>query len=402
MISGMDTPSDSAEYTYPPELKNEMFENGIAYQIDYSKKSKFWHFFLGGEKKICEEYLSIERKRAEAALYLMVNKQWDLFIVVFNLPDRIQHLAWNHYERSLSLQSSSANGGESAVSEAYRLVDQLVGRLVSKVQDDTHIILVSDHGFCSTEKVIYLNKWLCDQGFLRLKAFSLSSFFKEMGLQVAAKPLDGWLTNFRLGFLRGVLSDQLLRRRLRMPLLAKKNRRSLVDWQNTSAYAGCGYGIYINLKGRTAMGKVPPGGEYEGVRKKIAALLLELEDPHTGERVVSKVYKKEAVYTGENLLYAPDLIIETKDSKYALNDSFNFQRVFEPDYSGTHHPDGFLAIKGPGVKMNHRINSWNLCDVLPTILYLLGQPIPRTLDGQVMLECFEESIQRTHPPLYGP
>ncbi|RMF85859.1 MAG: hypothetical protein D6736_16435, partial [Nitrospinota bacterium] len=149
MISGMDAPSETVEYTYPPELKRELAAQGIAYQIDYNQQAKLRDFFFGGEQKICEAYLAIERKRAEAAHYLMTTKPWDLFIVVFNLPDRIHHLAWQ-YQTLTDGSSPPASALVEAVPDAYRLMDDLVGKLKAEQTEDTYVLVLSDHGYCST------------------------------------------------------------------------------------------------------------------------------------------------------------------------------------------------------------------------------------------------------------
>ncbi|RMF84497.1 MAG: hypothetical protein D6736_19160, partial [Nitrospinota bacterium] len=254
-----------------------------------------------------------------------------------------------------------------------------------------YVLVLSDHGYCSTQKMLFLNKWLCDQGFLCLKKPSFPQFFRSFGLNKGSRPLEAWLLRWKFGFLRPFFPTPLLQKSIRGFSLGRKNLPSLVDWNSTVAYAGCGYGIYINLKGRTANGIVEPGS-YEGLREEIAARLTELQDPDTGEQVIARVFRKEEIYSGEQVFYGPDLLLEPRDYQYVINDTFGFHTLFEPYYAGAHHPDGFWVLTGPRVKGNHILPSANLWDIAPTILYLLNHPIPADMDGRVLEECFDRTF----------
>jgi predicted AlkP superfamily phosphohydrolase/phosphomutase len=81
-----------------------------------------------------------------------------------------------------------------------------------------------------------------------------------------------------------------------------------VDWADTEAY-GVGFqGIYLNLAGRETTGFLE-GDEAERVKTGIIRGLESLVDPKTGERVVTKVYRREEVYHGDAVEEAPDLVI---------------------------------------------------------------------------------------------
>jgi predicted AlkP superfamily phosphohydrolase/phosphomutase len=86
-----------------------------------------------------------------------------------------------------------------------------------------------------------------------------------------------------------------------------------IDWEATKAYALGHIGqIYINLRGRQPQGIVEPGPEYEELREKIKAELLDLVVPITGEKAIERVYKREEIYWGENLEQTPDLLLIPK------------------------------------------------------------------------------------------
>jgi hypothetical protein len=68
-------------------------------------------------------------------------------------------------------------------------------------------------------------------------------------------------------------------------------------------------------------------------------------------------------------------------------------------------PDGSLFLLGDGVAAGAFLSSVRPIDLVPTLLYGLGIPIARDLDGQVITAAFEQSFLATHPlqfvPSYG-
>ncbi len=57
-------------------------------------------------------------------------------------------------------------------------------------------------------------------------------------------------------------------------------------------------------------------------------------------------------------------------------------------YSGTHRLEGIFVAKGPQVKANYRFERAEIIDIAPTILHILGLPIPEDMDGKVLKEIF--------------
>ena len=71
--------------------------------------------------------------------------------------------------------------------------------------------------------------------------------------------------------------------------------------------------IYFNLRGRECQGIVSSGAEYKALQDEIAAKLVLLQDPDTGEPVMRAVYKRDDIYNGDYLLLAPDLQVGFND-----------------------------------------------------------------------------------------
>lgn len=56
--------------------------------------------------------------------------------------------------------------------------------------------------------------------------------------------------------------------------------------------------------------------------------------------------------------------------------------------SGCHDPKGVLALYGAGVRKGERLGECNNLDIAPTLLTLLGLPIPVEMTGRVLSEAF--------------
>jgi predicted AlkP superfamily phosphohydrolase/phosphomutase len=75
-----------------------------------------------------------------------------------------------------------------------------------------------------------------------------------------------------------------------------------------------------------------------------------------------------------------------------------------PAQSGTHAaaPDGFLLAVGDGIREGAVVSSASVLDVAPTILYLMGLPVARDMEGRVLAEIVEERFARAHPVTFIP
>ena len=70
----------------------------------------------------------------------------------------------------------------------------------------------------------------------------------------------------------------------------------------------------------------------------------------------------------------------------------------DPDLTGSHEnaPDGFLLAYGSRVEPGRRLRG-SVVDVAPTILYYLGVPVPRDVDGLARTDIFTDEFTASHP-----
>jgi predicted AlkP superfamily phosphohydrolase/phosphomutase len=384
-VSGFDTATHD-EMTHPPELLTEIERELGTLELDH-------RFPVGPDGSVDVELVrrSCEQK-ARLALLLCERYTPELLFVVFMSADHIHHIAWTDWQE---------RGRDSIVADVYRILDEAVGILVDGLPGGD-FLLVSDHGGGSLHGVVNLNHWLAEHGFLTYRGIVGDS---------------GRLLR-RLLMLRRRLLPESVRRTLKRTApgiserVARRSIDQALDLTRTRAFAYGTFGnIVVNVRGREAQGVVEPGDEYERVRDEIAAGLLELCSP-TGERIVRAVHRREDMFDGPQLDRIPDLLVEFDDYAWlgkgnlkgptpTLWDEVQIEGGSEVLYVGSHRFEGILALAGPsaasGVKLSARIE-----DVAPTVLYLLGEPVPDNLEGRVLVEAVEPSLLDERQPEYRP
>jgi predicted AlkP superfamily phosphohydrolase/phosphomutase len=150
--------------------------------------------------------------------------------------------------------------------------------------------------------------------------------------------------------------------------------------------------IYFNLRGRESQGIVSEGDEYQALQDEIAGRLLQLRDPATGQPVMRAVYRRDEVYNGEYLRNAPDLQAGFDDGyRVGWQDTMGgvARAVVEDNtrkWSGDHCATA-AEISGGVLFANRKVTSTSpgIMDLAPTILRLLGVPLPADLDGKPLL-----------------
>lgn len=394
MITGMLTPSKASTYTYPPELAETLGDYII--DLDYLRgKQQFDLEGVPEGEALLSDIKSMLERRGETCLRLMARYDWDLFMVVFTSTDRVFHFFWpylsqiNHGPESLAI--------EEGLNAYFRLLDDLIGRLVARAGPLSTAIIMSDHGFGpAPTKRLNVNLWLESQGLLRVAGGKNIARLGYWRLKLSRYP---WLK----ALWRGIVPSGL-RQSVRE---GERGRMSqLVDWSATRAYAvplyGYVCGVVINREGRKRQGIVPDE-EYEALRESIIAKAREVLDPQTQRRVVRRAFRREEVYSGPYSSNFPDIIL-LLDPDYlgspSLVESSFIAPIEAPLRSGDHRQEGIFIARGPSLRPGRLEDTLHLTQLAPTILYLLGVPIPRDMDGRLSPQLFVEGHWEANPPQY--
>ena len=293
---------------------------GMGYRIDIDS----WQARRSVDRLLGELHESLDR-RTEALFHFYGQEEWDLFMAHILETDRLHHFLWEHME------SGDAQYAPEFL-RFYRKLDELLGEIRGRLRPDTTLIVLSDHGFCRARREVYLNFWL------------------ESG---------GWLT-FRTD-----------------------GPRSLKDMHpQTQAFSMMPGRIYIHSAWRYPYGCIGSPGEYDRVRERLIEELERLQDPETGVRMIQKVYRREEVFGFEKSLgtRGPDLLAVPFDGFNLKGDLDKRVGTERSPVVGMHTiDDAMLCIEGHPIRKEDP----EIIDAMPTILSLMGIPIPDDLDGSV-------------------
>lgn len=251
----------------------------------------------------------------------------------FSSTDLNAHMFYNMIDPDHpSYDPANAEKYGDVIPSIYESVDGVVGKVLARADENTTIILMSDHGFAPFRRAVHLNTWLKDEGYITLVDESKQEESKY--------------------FLN-------------------------VDWARTRAY-GLGFnGLYLNLRGREMYGSVTRR-EKAAILDEITEKLLALRDPKNGDRVVLRVYRSEEVYSGVNMEYAPDLVVGFNRGYRASSETAlgEFPKEWIEDNMDAWSGDHMMAAElVPGILLSNkkiRAKDPKLYDLAPTILSEFG------------------------------
>jgi len=389
-LSGLDASAREDRGTHPSDLIGLIHERFGPLALDHAFPiDKKGAIDLDHIRNVCTQ-------RVEIVRWLWRQYRPDLLFVVFMSADHIHHLCWPEWER---------DGAESRVAEVYRILDEAVGAILEATDPNRDVMIVSDHGGGELEGVVNLNAWLATEGYLAYTNEQSDVRGTDLGRRMVHR-LFGLQRNLPRHF-RRTLKRRLPRVR---DQLLKLREYTIVDWSKTQAFSYGTFGnIVLNVSGRERHGVVSPD-EYESLRDEIAAKVLELRSP-AGAPIVAAVHRREDLFHGAALDRVPDLIVEfdryawlgkgtLTSSSDTIWDTIEIAPGSDLSYVGSHRHDGVIALAGPSVQAGTELAA-SIEDVMPTMLYLLGEPIPIELDGRFLAEAINPAVLDARPPGYA-
>jgi predicted AlkP superfamily phosphohydrolase/phosphomutase len=378
-VSGFGAP-ESGAYAYPPSLHKKLTARGYRIHPQFGPGN--------GARRYLTEVIGLMELQCEIALELMREWEWDLFWMVFQGLDWIQHYLWN-----------DTIGGEDAVKAAYSSLDSIVGRLLLESDDDWNVVVLSDHGFREIRAELHLNSLLEKWGYLKRR----ENFARGTLERLYHSVLDaGWAVGRGLPFDAKQWLWQHFPRGVRAEIRALTNEQhrlhTMIDWSRTEAFS-FGYmgSIYVHEKGKYPQGRVVAGSESRLLREEIAARLRALRHPETGDPIVGQIFYKEDVYSGHQLQSAPDILFQPFDFAYMVYGDFGRDWFGLPQTRvADHDMHGILIMRGKHVRSGAVIDA-DVVDITPTLLYLNDLPISADMDGRVLDEALVEGLVRGRP-----
>lgn len=297
------------------------------------------------EDAFLEQAYSVCDEREKMFFSTLDKTKRGMVTCVFDTSDRVQHMFFRYLEDNHPAHKANGNGlvkYKTAIEDLYKRMDDIVGKTLQYVDDDTVLFVLSDHGFKSFQRGVQLNTWLMENGYLAVKE----------GADLKTQ-----------SYLRAI------------------------DWSKTRAYSFGLAGIYLNVKDREAEGIVEKK-DAPALMQEIAEKLTGLVDEERGEVAIQRAYPKFECYSGPYVRVAPDVVVG-----YAIGYRSAWDvavgkvggAVFEDNikaWSGDHCIDPPLI---PGVLFTNRkfeAEDPGIEDLGPTCLSLFGFATPSFMDGK--------------------
>ena len=322
LISCFITPSTKRPYTYPNELRNEIESLVGDYEFDVTFRTE-------DRDKVKEDIFRMTEKRFKIINHLIENKKWDFFMFVEIGLDRLHHAFWKFFDENHHLYEPG-NKYEDVIPNYYKLLDEKIGELIDKVDEDTYTIVVSDHGVKRMKGAFVTNEWLMDKGYLTLN--------REPDKVINIDQAD-------------------------------------VNWSKTIAWGWGGYyaRIFINMEGREKEGTVKKQ-DYNDVVEQLIQDIKKIKDPE-GNHMNNIVFKPEELYKdlrGD----PPDLMVYFDDLYWRSAGTIGYNSYYLPENDtgpddAVHSQHGIFILSDPQETIPHKyIDEVDILDIAPTILTL--------------------------------
>jgi predicted AlkP superfamily phosphohydrolase/phosphomutase len=330
------------DFTHPASFKSKINELVGEYPVDvknFRTERKDW---------LKDEIFSMSRKQWQVVHWLLKEQQWDYFHFVDIGLDRMHHGFWNYFDEK-HVQFEAGNPHQNAIPEYYLWLDEQIGKALDLIDEDTIVLVVSDHGAQRLDGGIAVNEWLIREGLLVLNEYPKAI----------------------------VPFDQLN-----------------VNWEKTRVWSEGGYyaRVFFNVQGREPNGLIPPG-EYESFQDEIKARFETLTDDK-GQPLKSLVFKPKEIYQNVRNV-APDLIVHFAGLLWRSIGSVGHGAIHVqendtgPD-SCNHAQYGMFILKSPNSLLNGEYEGARLLDIAPTLLDLAGYEIPETMQGRSLVAAMRE------------
>lgn len=320
------------------------------------------------------ELVRSEKMRFRTAKKLLEQEDWDLFYIWVSGIDAISHEMYGNIV--------SPDGAPNMVLPLLKVIDDGVDELRNAVDDDTVIVINSDHGFQTCHRKVYVNVLLEKMGQLKLTLKE----DKSIKSHVESKQVDD-REPIRVPKIMHQLSRVPILKAVGEKLFSSVNRRFRpsttldVDHEKSKLFMPTGesWGLFM-IDGAA--------GQQEEAHKKLESSMKKF-GVHDAFKLISP---SKDIYFGKALDRAPDIILIPEDDVY-LSAEIKESRMITSEQTEFHHPNGLFLVHGPGIRHDHETGPHSIIDLAPSILHMVGLPIPSNMDGKVIDDLFLPSSE---------
>ena len=338
-IRGFATPeAGKVRYPNPSSLKDETRKvAGDDYPVDVSA-------LRGGKKDwLKDQIYDISRKHFSIVRHYLQSSEWDYFHFVEMGLDRLQHGFWRFHDPSHALYSEP-NRYQTTITDYYRYLDEEIGALLELLDDETAVLVLSDHGAQRADGGFCINEWLVKEGLLVLNEY---------------------------------------------PKAITARTDLSINWDKTRVWGEGGYcaRIFLNVKGRGPNGIIDRA-DYERVREEVRAR-LEASQDEAGQNLGARAFKPEEIYRRVRGV-APDLIAHFGGLRLRAIEGVGYKASHipadGPGLGGCNHSQyGGFILASPNNPLSGEIEGAHILDLAPTLLELSGHDVPASMQGKSLV-----------------
>lgn len=325
-------------YALPAGVQAELERLVGVYPVDVAG------FRTHDKRRLLDDLYSLSRRQWMVVRHLVHHTEWDYFQFVEIGLDRLQHGFWRFHDPEHFLHEPG-NPYQHVIRDYYRHLDEQIGQTLDLLDEETLVLVASDHGARRLDGGFCINEWLHDEGLL-----ALHSYPEQL------TPPD----------------------------------KLAIDWSRTKVWSEGGYyaRVFLNVRGREPQGAIDPR-DYEAFRDELKARLEATVDP-AGRPLGTQVFKPEAIYQDVRGV-APDLIVHLGGLAWRSIGSMGHGRIHvQENDTGpddcNHAQFGAFILSGPGCATHGEISGAHLLDLAPTLLDIAGYDSPPGMQGRLLAE----------------
>jgi len=281
------------------------------------------------------------------AKYLLKNKEFDFFCLYLGGIDVLSHYYWRYmFPKSKDISAKDILKYKDVIKDYYILCDSVIGDLFRIIDEDTTIIIVSDHGFKT--KVYKKDEYIFS---------NLDNLLEACGLK-----------KLTYNSKTAILEDAL------------KN-------------------MWVDKKKIEIIGNLSKQ-EFNAVRDSAKKILANIKVKETGQPLFKIPYDIESGFILE-----ADRVYINKMSEYHI--LINGQKYKISDFAtqdpsiGTHdYNDAIIIVSGKNIRRHQYLKYASIYNITPTVLYLSGLPLAVDMPGKVLISAIEGDFLNRNPLRY--
>jgi len=338
-ISDFLTPPEAKDAFFPPGLQGEIESRFGPYRFDVPFRSE-------ERGELFRQIVDMTRRRWQAAEALYTRETWDLFAIHEIGTDRLHHAFWKYIDPAHS-KYVPGNPFAHVAEEYFAQLDQWIGRLLSHIDTDTLVAIVSDHGMMPMKGCFCVNQWLEQKGYLVLN-------------HPPSRP-------------------------------GTPIEKAEVDWSRTRVWGSGGYyaRLFYNIQGREPQGIVA-AEEVPALRTELERDLATIRGP-AGEPLPTRILEPVKMYRQLNG-DPPDLMVYFDELRWRSAGTIGYPTNYlEENDTGpddaVHGIEGVFVLYDPECMDGRSFAGVDAIDVFPTLLAAAGEQLPAGLQGRPVREA---------------